>query len=481
MTRPESNIVATADRRAAPLVGIQIAPTDLLDSGVDECLDFLQETAGIDAIFCYSQTYHLGESPPNVLATDHPYPPRPETGRRLPRLWVRLPQAAFADLSVQHEPVDVTQEFAERDAFAEAIDRCARRGVRVYARFLEAGMNRAARIPGYATVAAKNLDGSASHGPCWNHPDYREWLARTVLEMLRIYPLDGVQYGAERVGSLSEVLFRGWPASCFCEHCKKRCRDAGIDVSRVAAGFNELSSAKIYTAPPGGMVIAVLSVMFRYPELLAFYRLWLQADAEIHKLIYDAAKSVRPAAEIGQHVDHQRSSWDPLFRAAMPYAEMATHNDFIKPIVYHDVLGPRLREWVIDPMQARVLRDLSHEQALALFYPLFGHDASCEPSYAKLRERGLSSGYVYRETRRCVDEVAGQARVYAGIGLDVPHYVEGGMMPVHSNPAGVYEATCRALDAGASGVIASRELREISRRSLRAFGQAAASKGSVST
>jgi hypothetical protein len=460
---------------ASPLVGIQIAPTDLLDSGIDACLDFLQETAGINAIFCYSQTYHLGESPANVLATDHPHPPRPAAGRSLPYLWVRLPHAAFEDLCIRHAPSDARHEYYDRDVFAEAIDRCAKRGVRVYARFLEAGMSRAERIPGYTSVAARHADGSASRGPCWNHPDYREWLVRTVREMLRAYPLAGVQYGAERVGSLSEVLFRGWPASCFCEHCRKRCCDAGIDVSRVIAGFDELSRA-CSDRNGQGVMIAVLSIIFRFPELLSFYRLWLQADVEIHAMLYHAGKAVRPDAEIGQHVDHQRSSWDPLFRAAMPYSEMATHNDFIKPIVYHDILGPRLREWVIDPMHRLVLGDLSHAQALDLFYAMFGHEAAREPSYTQLDSKGLSPEYVYRETRRCVDEVAGRTRVYAGIGLDVPHYVAGGMKRVESAPDGVFDATRRAMDAGAAGVIASRELREISRRSLRAFGQAAGSR-----
>jgi hypothetical protein len=460
---------------ATKLVGIQISPTDLLDAGIDSCLDFLQESAGINAIFCYSQTYHLGEAPDHVLATDHPRPPRSAAGRSLPFLWVRLPSSAFADLTVQHAIPKVTDEFANRDVFAETIERCGTRGVRVYARFLEAGMSRAARIPGYRNVAAISVDGSASHGPCWNHPDYREWLVRTVREMLRIYPLDGVQYGAERVGALSEVLFRGWPASCFCEHCRKRCRDTGIDVSRIIEGFAELSRA--CSAGRHGVLTAVLRVMFRYPELLSFYRLWLEADAEIHSLIYRSAKAIRPTAEIGQHVDHQRSSWDPLFRAAMPYSQMAVHNDFIKPIVYHDILGPRLREWVIDPMRHLVLSDLSDSQALDLFYAVFGHDPACEPAFQSLDTHGLSAEYVYRETRRCVEEVSGKARVYAGIGLDIPHYAEDGMKRMQSEPHGISQATQRALDAGASGVIASRELREMSIRSLQAFGQAAAVAG----
>ena len=294
---------------------------------------------------------------------------------------------------------------------------------------------------------------------------------------MRQYPLDGLQYGAERVGSLSEVLFRGLKASCFCEHCQKRNAQIGVDLKRVAQGFRDLD--RILTDIPvernagaEGVLTRILGVFFNYPELLTFYREWLRADAEIQKSVYEAAKKIRPEADVGQHIDHQRSSWDIFYRAAIPYSMMAEYNDYIKPILYHEILGPRLKEWVIDEMQPRVLNDFSHELALELFYKLFGHDAGKQPAYLDLEDRAISPEYVYRETRRCVDGAAGKAKVYAGIGVDVPHYVPNGMKPVISNPRSVREATRLAIQAGADGVVASREYREMTVPSMRAFGQA---------
>lgn len=462
---------------ASRLIGIQIAPQSLLDEGVGTCLDFLQEEGGINAIFCYSQTYHLGEIPPEILARDHPVPPRDPRGRRLPFQWVRLPEASFADLGVRHPAHDASAEYADRDLFAELTEACKARGIRVYARVLEAGLRRADRIPGYASVAAVRADGSPSHGPCWNHPEYREWIRRTVDETMRLYPLDGFQYGAERVGSLSEVLFKGGHASCFCQFCRARMKNAGVDMSGVETGFAMMEKLMERVArgetPVDGVLTEVIRVLFRHPEMLAFYDHWLRADLEIQRMVYETAKARRPGADVGQHVDHQRSSWDIFFRAAVPYADMAEHNDFIKPIVYHEVFGPRLKEWVIDAMQQRVLADLSREQSLGLFYAAFGHDAGGEPAYADLEARGLSAEYVFLETQRCVRGVAGRAKVYAGVGMDVPHYIPGGMRPMPSLPQTVEAATRRALEAGADGVLASREYHEISRSSLRAFGRAA--------
>lgn len=214
-------------------------------------------------------------------------------------------------------------------------------------------------------------------------------------------------------------------------------------------------------------------VLFRYREVLGWSREWFHADQEIQTLVYDASKQERPDVDVGQHVDHQRSSWDIFYRAAVRYNEMAQYNAFVKPILYHDILGPRLRWWVIARMQQRVLGDLSEKQALELFYSLFGHDASREPSLDEPQITGFWRDYVYRETKRCVDGVKGKARVYAGIGFDVPwHLAEGGMAKFPSNPKTVYQATRRAREAGAHGVVASREYDENTLPNLKAFGRA---------
>ena len=82
-------------RNGDPLVGIQIAPVSILDEGIERCLDTLQGRAGINALFVYSQTYHAGTKPKNVLATDHGVPPRDFFKSRLPHLWVRHRAGAF--------------------------------------------------------------------------------------------------------------------------------------------------------------------------------------------------------------------------------------------------------------------------------------------------------------------------------------------------------------------------------------------------
>jgi len=67
-----------------------------------------------------------------------------------------------------------------------------------------------------------------------------------------------------------------------------------------------------------------------------------------------------------------------------------------------------------------------------------------------------------------VTESAGKAKVYPGIGFDVPwngqHYP--------SDAEKVYEATRKGFEAGADGIVVSREYDEMRLANLKAVGRA---------
>lgn len=465
-------------QKVEPLSGVQIAPFSILDEGIQRCLDTLKNNAAINALFIYSHDYYPGHNkPPNVMATDHGIPVRDMRERRLPSIWVKHSPTAFASMPIRHQMVDDSFEYANRDLFDEIRQPATERGMKVYARILEADMRRGGEIPGYRQVRTVDHEGKPGDGPCWNHPDYRQWIYTTIRELVTNYKLDGLQYGAERTGPLSRVLYRGMNPTCFCKYCENRIRELGIDVLSVKSGFTKLH--QLIAGQPAkdpaafrDTLSAVMSILYRHPEMLQFDRQWFLADEEICAEVHRIARSIRPRIDSGRHVDHQRSSWDFFFRSAISYTEMASHADFIKPIVYHDPMGPRLRTWVLDRLNQFALRDLTLDQSLQLFYGMYGHDASKQPSLEQLSDRGLGPEYVYRETFRCKEAVGNQAKVYAGIGIDVPWYVPDGMEPRPSDPETLIRAVHRAFDAGADGVLASREYDEMRLSSLKAFGAA---------
>lgn len=474
-----SAAMALSSNKETPLVGVQIAPVSIFDEGIDQCLDTLQEKAAVNSLFIYSQTYHAGTKPANVLARDHGVKVRDFAKSQLPHLWVRHNPKAFAGKVVQHEKTSVDFEYADRDLFREIQIPARDRGMKVYARILEADARRKQRIPGYDKVLTIDHQGKPGHGPCWNNPHYRDWVYTTIRELVTAYELDGLQYGAERTGPLSHVLFSGISPTCFCTYCIGRGKKRGIDAERAKTGFTQLfelmkavASPKVKSPRSSESVLSsVMRIFYRFPEVLSWDYQWFQADEEICSEIHQIAKSAQPKIDSGRHVDHQRSSWDFFYRSAMSYEQMAKNADFIKPIVYHESMGPRLRWWVLERMKDRVLNDLTLDQSLQLFYSLFGHDAATQPKLKDLDAKGLGPEYVYRETLRCKQSVGDQARVYAGIGIDVPWYIPNGMEPRPSDPDQLTAAVRRAFDAGADGVLASREYNEMRLSSLEAFGK----------
>jgi hypothetical protein len=455
-------------------IGIQMGPHSLLDEGVDRCLDFIQETAAINAVMVYSQTYHMEmRRPLETLAQDHGVPVKEMRGRKLPLVWMKPHDQYYSQTVLRHQRVDSTFEYADRDLFAELVAPIRKRKMKLYARILEgSGPIAIQGIQNFQKVLAEDVYGQLMEIPCWNNPDYRNWWTSCAEDMFRSYELDGLQWGAERHGPLMTTILNGRPPFCFCAYCCARCQKSGIDVDRARKGFTELQAyvrgLEAASTAPAGVFTGALRLLVLYPEVLAWEYQYRLAREETAEAIYSTVKKIQPQAQVGWHVDHQQSSWDQVYRAELTYGEMAPYSDFIKPIVYHDILGPRIRWWYLDRLQKSILKEIPLDESLDLYYETFGYDKNQEPAVDRLDKSGFSPDYVYRESRRTVIEAAGKAKVYPGIGFDVPwngkHYP--------SDDERVYLATLKGFEAGADGIVVSREYDEMRLANLKAVGRA---------
>jgi hypothetical protein len=98
---------------------------------------------------------------------------------------------------------------------------------------------------------------------------------------------------------------------------------------------------------------------------------------------------------------------------------------------------------------------------------------AAEIQLGEMESTSMPPEYVAEETKRCLAGVSGKAKVYPGVGFDVPwHLPEGGVGPRPSDPELVYQATMAALTAGAHGLVASRDYDEIQTRNIEAYGNA---------
>ena len=360
--------------------------------------------------------------------------------------------------------------------FAELAEAARQRGMRLYARHYQPSKEAARYIDGFAKVLAQDHEGKPHDKPCWNNPDYRGYLLGTMRDMFESYALDGLQYGAERPTPLTDVLFKGTGFICFCEHCRSRGKAEGINVDRARDGGRALceftTALRKGTARNARRRHAGIS---RDPAQVPGSFSHGNASGTSRATRFTSCSTTNsrrsvPQADIGRHVDHRQSSWDLMYRAGSRYQDMPDHVDFIKPILYHDILGPRLKSNYLDALGQGVLKELSAEQSLELFYAWFGHSNETEPTLDKI-QNGLSPEYVYRETKRAVDGAAGRAAVYSGIGLDIPSGSGWGTDVWRTDPDEVYEVVSKAFAAGAAGIVASREYEEITFDSLRVVGR----------
>jgi hypothetical protein len=467
---------AFAAENVRPLIGIQIAGHSLLDEGMDRCLDTIQSTCRANTIFLYSHSYYAAHGRAPQLYADHGLPIRDERQRNITRVWLRHHAEAFKGTSLAMPEPD--GEYGDRDLFAEAADACRTRGLRFYARILEPSFKElAGRVANAERAMSIGLEGKSAPQPCRNNPAWMTWWDALVSDTVKSYPLDGFQWGAERMGPLSSVLWKGTMPFCFCQHCETRAKREGIRPERARQGFTELHAliTKLHAggqAPADGIFTNVMRLLMRYPEILAWDYQWRAALEEQGQRTHAIVKAVRPNAQVGRHFDHQNTSWDALFLAQWSYADVAPHADFIKPILYHDILAPRLLNQLHE-LKRGPLAEISLQQSLELFYAIRGYDANRQPKLSELETHGMDPEYVGIETKRIVEVVNGKCAVIPGIGVDVPNTSpgapKGGKRP--SDQAELRGAVTNAFAAGASGILISREYDEMRIESLRTVGE----------
>ncbi len=466
---PQAAPPPAARPRAGLLIGVQMGPHTMLDEGIEPCLDLCRDAADIDTVFTYSHAYGGDlRKPLEWLATDHGKPPIDQRSRKLPLVYVRHHEQYFKDTSLRHQQVDATFAYGNRDLFAEMMPPLRARGMKVFARILESGSR---EVKNVARVATVNAHGQPTQTACWNHPEYKAFWNATVEDLFRSYELDGFQWGAERASPLARLIQSGGDdtASCFCPFCLARGKAHGIDGDRARQGFTALLAYVQRQRggaprPPDGAYAEFFRVLMRYPEILAWDYQYRLSREEVMKGMYDTIKAIKPSAQIGWHVDHWATSMDLIARAAMSYAEMAPWSDYLKVVVYHAVTAPRMLGWVGNE-QRSIYGDMPIEDALSLHYALFGYAPSIDALANEPTPRRGSPEYVFRETKRSVDSAQGKTRIYPGVGFNLP-----GGGP--DDPATISRCVGRALDAGATGIVVSREYEELTVPNLRAVGKA---------
>ena len=464
-------------------IGIQVGAVSFVDEGVEPVLDRFQGDANINALFVAGFTYGRG-----IAGRQVPGQPLPDHGKQEydPEFhggnFARTHEQFYAHTSLKRIQAPDHPGF---DILRNVLPQAQSRHMKVFCWYEDVFRR---DLEGIDRLQEVTLSGTKAGTLCFHNPEVQAfWLALTE-DYVRSYPIDGVMWGSERQGPFGNAIgamhggARSNPleVTCFCDFCKREGKSRSIDVQRAVEGYMKLASlvqeGRAAKRPRDGYFVSYWRLLLKYPEILAWEKLWTDGQQTTYANIYQLAKSIRRDIGVGWHIWHN-NSFSPFYRAEQDYEEFRKYSDFLKVVMYNNCGGPRLASYA-NSVSRTIFGDFSAEEVLGLTYKVQDYQGA---NLAELAHKGLSAAYVERETRRAVTGVSsysgesavaadtpGTPKIWPGIDIDIPT----GQGEKKTEPQDVREAVRAAFAAGADGVILSRKYSEMSLANLRAAGEA---------
>jgi hypothetical protein len=454
------------------MIGIQVGAVSFVDEGTEYVLDNLQERARVNTLFLAVFTYGRG-----IAGRQIPGQPLPDHGKQEYDLNFHggnfaTPHAEFYKNTVLKETR--APDHGNLDILAEVLPAARKRGMKVIC-WLEDVFR--TDLPNIEKLQERDLHGRHAETLCVNNPEYRNFLTGLVEDYTRSYDIDGLMWGSERQGALCDSLgathdtppVDPGKVTCFCEFCQAKAKQRGINFERAREGFLELEkfvrASRTGKRPVDGYYVQFWRLLLRYPEVAAWEMLWTDSLRETYAAIYKTVKTAKQSIPVGWHIWHN-NSFNPIYRAEQDLHELSNYSDFIKVVMYNNCGGERMALYA-DNIGSALYGDLSKQAIIDLNYGLMNFK---ERSYDQIPHTGLSSDYVFRETKRALAGVEGtNTLIWPGIDIDIP--TDRGNSKC--TPQSVEEAVLAAFRAGACGVLLSRKYSEMRLANLNGAGDAA--------
>ena len=461
----------TAVPFSSKMIGIQVGAISFVDEGTERVLDVLQERGCVNTLFLAVFTYGRG-----IAGRQIPGYPLPDHGKQ--EYDLNYHGGDFATPHPQYYKNTVIKpahapDHGDLDILAEVLPAAKKRGMKVIC-WMEDVFR--PDLPNIESVQERDLYGRNMETLCVNNPDYRNFFTGLVEDFARSYEIDGVMWGSERQGALSDSLgathdtppIDPGNVTCFCKFCQQKAKERGINPDRAKQGFLELEqfvrAARSGKRPSDGYYVQFWRILLRYPELAAWEMLFTDSLHEIYAALYKTVKTAKPTIPVGWHIWHN-ASFNPIYRAEQDWRELSNYSDFIKVVMYNNCGGERMALYV-DNIGSTLYGDLSKQELTEFTYEVMGYK---ERSYDQIPNTGLSADYVYRETKRALEGVAGtNTQIWSGIDIDIPTEANNSKR----TPQSVKEAVLAAFRAGAPGVILSRKYSEMRLANLSGAGEA---------
>lgn len=449
-------------------VGIQIGAISFVDEGVEQVLDTLQRTAGVNALFISALSWSYG----NTGRASYGFPDHgvQEVDHLQGGAFYKTNPAYFE--ATHHKafaaPDPLTQGF---DTLTEVIPSALARGMKVYTYYCETAASGIRPIwqPGAIHFMDRDHWGRTASRPSLLNPGYRTWWRSVIDDWFSNHALSGMLWGIERQSPLMDI-FRADTTTGFDDFFKTEARARGINVEAAIAGYRAvdtfLQGVRKGERPRDGVFVSLLRIILHHPEMLMWEKMWLDAHQDMYHEIAGAIRWSDPKHEVGYGIWQVINTYNPYLKAQYDQSDYAHYADFLKPVLYHTPAGARFANFA-DTWQKGVLADASPEGAYHALATLLELDTFIAPrSEAPLA--GFKPEYVKQWTQNLIADTGGKVKVYPGIGVGVG---DGGTAkPITAQEC--YEGVHAAYDGGASGVLLSRNYSEATLASLEACGKA---------
>jgi hypothetical protein len=469
-TGAAASLPLEAQTTAARMVGIQVGAVSFVDEGIAPVLDRFQHDAAINTLFLATFTYGRG-----IAGRQVPGQPLPDHGKQ--EYDTNFHGGNFAgthDQYYSHTSLKKIQapDHGDFDVLAAVLPQAKSRGMKTFCWYEDVFRN---DLEGIERLQEVTLSGKKTATLCFHNPEVQAFWQALTEDYVRSYPVDGVMWGCERQGPLGNALGTSHggttrdpgEVTCFCNFCETEAKSRGIDVARAREGYSRLAAlvreTRAERRPGDGYFVSYWRLLVKYPELIAWEKLWNDGLENAYKNIYRQAKAARPDVLVGWHIWHN-NSFSPFYRAEQDYTDFRNYSDFLKVVMYNNCGGPRMASYV-NGAGHTIFGDLPPDVVLDLTYKIQNYK---EAPLSELPRRGLSADYVARETRRALSGAGDKVKIWPGIDIDIPT----GPDEKKTTPDDVRAAVRATLEAGAHGVLLSRKYSEMRLANLRAAGEA---------
>ncbi len=457
---------------AKTFVGIQIGAISFVDEGVEQVLDTLQATAGVNALFISALSWSRG----NAGRALYGYP---DHGAAEPdnlqggAFWKPNPAYYTTNPDNLLAPDALTKGF---DTLAEVIPAAQARGIKTYTYYCETAASSIRHIwqPGFHAYLDRDHWGKVATRPSLLNPHYRAWWRSIIDDWFSNHALDGMLWGIERQSPLMD-LFRADSTTGFDEYFVAEGRARGISVERAIEGYRAidtfLQGVRKGDRPRDGVFVMLLRHLLHHPEVLMWEKMWLDAHRSMYAEINGMVKYSDPKHEVGYGIWQVINTYNPYLKAQYDQADYGNTADFLKPVLYNTPAGLRFSEFA-KTWQRGILADASPEGAYQALATVLGLDDFISP-LAEAPLAGFTPEYVKQWTQNLIADTGGRCKVYPGIGAGVG---DGGTSRAIL-PEDIKAAVHAGFDGGGAGVLISRNYSEAELVNMRAVGEALKERG----